>query len=349
MALLETLASQFVRCKRLLASNASWARAMRAVELRNAFDKIQMHEEMLADKVRMMAYHAAIQRHVTSQDCVVDVGTGTGVLALFAAAKNPRKIYALDHSKTMVNYAKAIAEANGITNVTFVACSSYKFRPPEPIDVILQEQMGYVLFEEEMLEIILDVRDRCLKPGGRILPAAFEFYLEPVQLRKQERIPFIQDQRVQRLNFPRPPIELKSGYYLRWIDPEDVEFLLCDPGPVFAFNLTTLTLDQIPKQFSASKPVKQAGQLDGICMYFKAIFDDDISLSTGPEAAKTHWWMLLYRTPQRLCQVGQVFTMQVEAPDLAEPRTWSWRIDMKQRGEPSVETDVIGRKHETAN
>jgi type I protein arginine methyltransferase len=348
MEFLEALASQFIRCKRIVVSNRSLARAMRAVKERNSYDKIHAHEEMLADSVRMNAYHAAIQRYVNSQDHVVDIGTGTGVLAFFAAAKNPRKLYALDHSKKMIKYAKATAEANGIANVTFVASSSYKFRPAEPIDVLIQEQMGYALFEEGMLESILDVRDRCLKPGGRILPAKFEFYLEPVQLLEQERIPLIQEQRLYSLTFPRTRVGPRSGYYFRQIDPGDVEFLLCDPEPVFTFDLTTLTLDQIPKRFFVSKPIIRAGQVDGICMYFRAIFDDDISLSTGPEAAKTHWWMLLYRTPARIYRAGEIFGMQVEVPDLSEHRGWSWQIDMPKSGGLRDETDIVGYSQERA-
>jgi SAM-dependent methyltransferase len=348
MEFLEALASQFIRCKRIVVSNRSLARAMRAVKERNSYDKIHAHEEMLADSVRMNAYHAAIQRYVNSQDHVVDIGTGTGVLAFFAAAKNPRKLYALDHSKKMIKYAKATAEANGIANVTFVASSSYKFRPAEPIDVLIQEQMGYALFEEGMLESILDVRDRCLKPGGRILPAKFEFYLEPVQLLEQERIPLIQEQRLYSLTFPRTRVGPRSGYYFRQIDPGDVEFLLCDPEPVFTFDLTTLTLDQIPKRFFVSKPIIRAGQVDGICMYFRAIFDDDISLSTGPEAAKTHWWMLLYRTPARIYRAGEIFGMQVEVPELSEHRGWSWQIDMPKSGGLRDETDIVGYSQERA-
>ena len=55
--------------------------------------------------------------------------------------------------------------------------------------MILQEQMGIALFDEGMVETILDVRDRCLKPTGRIIPAQFEFYLEPVQLRNESEFP----------------------------------------------------------------------------------------------------------------------------------------------------------------
>lgn len=344
MEILEALVSPLMRCKRILSSNGSLARAMRAVERRDSFDDIYLHEQMLADSVRVDAYHAAIQRYVTSQDCVADIGTGTGVLAFFVAAKNPRKVYALDHSKKMLEYARVTAEANGIANLTFVASTSHKFCPAEPIDVIVQEQMGIVLFDEGMVETILDMRDRCLKPGGRILPAKFEFYLEPVQLLRQERIPLIQEQRLHGLKFPRTPIE--NAHYFREIDPKDVEFLLCKPEPVFAFDLNTLTRDQIPKRFSVNKPVERRGQVDGICMYFKATFDADISFSTGPEAVKTHWPMLLYRTPVRNYRAGEIFEMQVEIPDLSEHLGWSWQIDIQKSAGLRDEADIVGHTHD---
>ena len=87
MEILEALVSQLIRCKRILFSNRSLARALRAVKLRHTFNNLYLHEQMLADAVRLRAYHRAIQRYVTSQDCVVDIGTGTGVLAFFAAAR----------------------------------------------------------------------------------------------------------------------------------------------------------------------------------------------------------------------------------------------------------------------
>ena len=342
MKILEALVSQLIRCKRILFANRSLDRAMRAVERRNSFDNIYLHEQMLADSVRLDAYHAAIQRYVTSQDYVLDVGTGTGVLACFAAVKNPRKVYALDHSKKMLEYARATAEANGIANMTFVASTSDKFRPAELIDVIVQEQMGITLFDEGMVETILDVRDRCLKTGGRILPSKFDFYLEPIQLLEQERIPLIQEQRTHGLKFPRTPTSPKSAYYFREIYPRDVEFLLCDPEPVCIFDLTSLTLDQIPKQFSVSKPIIRRGQVDGVCMYFTAIFDDDISFCTGPQALKTHWPMLLYRTPGRTCRAGEIFEMQVEVPDLSDYLCWSWQIDIQNSADLRDEVDIVG-------
>ena len=98
----EALVSQLVRCSRSLHSHFLTARLMRAVELRTCLESLALHEHMLADLIRLNAYHAAIDRYVTPQDCVVDIGTGTGVLAFFAAAKKARKVYALDHSEPML-------------------------------------------------------------------------------------------------------------------------------------------------------------------------------------------------------------------------------------------------------
>ena len=327
--ILETLVSQLVRCGRFLHAHHLTARIMRVVELRSYLETLYLHEQMLADSVRLEAYHAAIERYVTPQDRVVDIGTGTGVLAFFAAAKAPCKLYALDHSKPMLDYAKVTAATNGIVNLTFVASSSRKFEPAEPIDVILHDQMGIALFDEGMVETILDVRDRCLRPGGRIIPAKFEFYLEPVQLIEQERIPLVQEQRIHGLEFPPTPTAPTSDYYFREIYPEHVSFLLCDPIPVFTFDLTALTRDQIPKRFLVSKPVLRDGQLDGISIYFNATFADDISFSTGPSSVRTHWPMLLYRTPVRAYGAGENFSMKVETPDLSDHLSWSWQIDSR--------------------
>jgi protein arginine N-methyltransferase 1 len=63
----------------------------------------------------------------------VDIGTGTGILAFFAATKRPRKIYAIEHSNNMLDYVRAAAKVNGITNISFVASNS--------ISVVLQNRL----------------------------------------------------------------------------------------------------------------------------------------------------------------------------------------------------------------
>lgn len=42
--------------------------------------------------------------------------------------------------------------------------------PPNSIDVLVSEWMGYCLMYESMLSSVLFARDKWLKPGGAILP-----------------------------------------------------------------------------------------------------------------------------------------------------------------------------------
>jgi len=48
--------------------------------------------------------------------------------------------------------------------------------------------MGDELFNENMLQNLLDVRNRFLRPHGRILPAKFRLFAEPVTLHESMRV-----------------------------------------------------------------------------------------------------------------------------------------------------------------
>jgi len=326
MEILTPIFSQLMRARQRLASNQRIARALHKANSQFYFGDIYQHEMMLADSVRLDAYHSAIERYVQPGDRVLDVGTGTGVLAFFAAAKGPQKVYAIDHSKSMLEYAAAVARANGINNVTFVAAHSRDFNPEAPLDVIVQEQIGNMLFQEGMVDTILDLRDRCLKPGGRILPARFEFYLEPVQLQECMRIPFIQRQHIRGIQFPATGRTCKPAYQYRMLEPAHVAHQLCEPEPVYCFDLTTLSQEAIPRQFQLRKKILRPGRIDGISMYFKAIFDDEIFISTAPTAPKTHWSTPLYRMPGQSYCAGDTLEMTIDIPKIADHLTWTWKV-----------------------
>jgi protein arginine N-methyltransferase 1 len=151
------------------------------------FAGLAEHEEMLSDSVRVQAYHRGIRRNVRPGDVVVDLGTGTGLLAFMASRAGAKKVYAVEHSD-FIEIAREIGRHNGFTNIEFVQANSREFTPPERVDVVLHEQMGDELFNENMLENLLDVRDRFLRPHGRILPAKFRLFVEPVTLHEPMRV-----------------------------------------------------------------------------------------------------------------------------------------------------------------
>ena len=57
---------------------------------------LSFHHRLLTDPTRMRAYHRAIADAIGPDDVVLDLGTGSGVLALWAAQAGARHVYAVE-------------------------------------------------------------------------------------------------------------------------------------------------------------------------------------------------------------------------------------------------------------
>ena len=292
------------------------------------FANFYEQEKMLADRPRMAFYHAAIARHIQPGDRVIDLGTGTGILAAFAARRGAAQVYAVDHSE-ILKYAKTLAEANGIQNVEFIAMHSSKLELAAPVDVILHEQMGDCLFDEEMVANVCDLRNRLLKPGGLILPSCFDFYCEPIKVNDARHVPFIWELNVHGYDYssmarqrPQDP-----GYYhLRSSDLDFVEHFLGEPEPVLSIDLHTLNETDLPLTLSFTRTVVNAGRLDGYAVFFRARVDADLSLSSGPKDAgrAPHWGFRILRTDRDDFAVGDLIDVHLTAGRWTDIDSWRW-------------------------
>ncbi|HEX9811689.1 MAG TPA: methyltransferase domain-containing protein [Burkholderiales bacterium] len=329
------------RVKALLKSNRLVRNLIADIDNTDEFGDLYEHEQMIADTVRVDAYRAAIARLVHAQDMVVDLGTGTGILAQFAARNRPRKLYAIDHSP-FIEVAQRIAEHNGVTNIVFVRVNSRGFHPEEQLDVILHEQLGDDLFDENMLENLLELKKRLLKPSGRIVPGKFELYLEPVCLRAAYKVPFIWEQSVHGIDFSclkesgevdRYKRTAYASRYLRW---GSVDYFLCEPTPILSFDLNAMTdSSEVARTVEARRTVIRSGALDGLCLYFRVIFDEQVSFDTSPLHVPTHWANRLFRLPKRECRPGDVFSVHLTMEDLID--AYSWTVEISE-GKPSFRT-----------
>lgn len=291
----------------------------------DTFTSLGLHEKMLADDVRLDHYHQAIEAHVKEGDTVLDVGTGSGVLAFFAAKQKARKVYAIDHSE-IIEVAKRVATHNRLSNVEFLRQNSREFAPAEKLDVIVQEQIGWCLFEEGMVSTLVDLRDRLLKKGGKIIPNRFELYVEPVQLKDKYRVPFIWEQRVHGIDYgclnDLARTESSRGH-LRRLETDEVDFLLSDPAKMYACDLETMKETDLPDRFQGQRVVARDGRLDGFCLYFGVIFDERIAFRTFPTDPRTHWGVPLFRTESRPCRKGDVLDYNLTIGDVRDPNSWT--------------------------
>ena len=297
------------------------------------FAGLAEHEEMLSDTVRVGAYHRAIHRAVQPGDVVLDLGTGAGLLALIASRAGAAKVYAVEHSD-FIDVAREIALHNGITNVEFVQANSREFTPPEPIDLILHEQMGDELFNENMVENVLDLRNRVLRPGGRIVPAKFALFVEPVSMHRSMAV-----RRFWNIDLPdgidlsaieRSPIadrfrSDRSEQY--WVRPGSVAATVGDPQPLLEFDLTTLTgIYALATDHVIDRTAHADAVVDGIAIWFEARFDDETALSTSPLEPITSWGNRVYRVDREIAR-GETLRARARMGRLVDPNTWTVELE----------------------
>jgi protein arginine N-methyltransferase 1 len=131
-----------------------------------------IHEEMLKDDVRTKTYQMAIMdnkhlfqdkvrifilfgcasrtdRNLTrafSNQIILDVGCGTGILSMFAAQAGAKHVYAVDCS-SIIDQARKIVERNGFADkITLIKGKVEEIDlPVDHVDIIVSEWMGYML------------------------------------------------------------------------------------------------------------------------------------------------------------------------------------------------------------
>jgi SAM-dependent methyltransferase len=236
------------------------------------------HRRYLADVARLDAYRAALQRVVRPGATVLDLGTGTGVLAVLAAQAGAGHVYAVDAS-SMLAVARAVVAANGLRDrVTLIRSHSLRVELPEPVDVVVADQMGAVGLEAGLLEYFADARRRLLKPGGTLVP--FRLHLVAAAFSSPaiwEEVSFW-DEPVHGID-----VRAAQGYArnVRYYANGDPDTLL-GPGTVVA-SLDPGDPEAAPITAAVELPVQRAGDLHGIATWFAADLVEGITISNGPD------------------------------------------------------------------
>lgn len=103
----------------------------------------------LIDKKRTLAFSQAIKNSISKGDVVVDMGTGTGILAIVAAKAGASKVYAVEIDPKNIMTLKETFKLNGLENtIEIIEGDVTKVKLPEKVDVIIGEMIATGLIEE---------------------------------------------------------------------------------------------------------------------------------------------------------------------------------------------------------
>jgi protein arginine N-methyltransferase 1 len=167
-----------------------------------SYAQLYHQKQMLADHNRMAAYHSAIlgNQDVFRDKVVMDVGTGSGILAVWAAQAGARKVYAIEYTD-MAKHAKTVMKANNVDHIVTVIQGAVEdvVLPVEEdgltveagnnggddsqqvVDIIISEWMGYFLLRESMTDSLVRARDRFMKKRtGLMFPSHTTMFVAPV-------------------------------------------------------------------------------------------------------------------------------------------------------------------------
>lgn len=159
------------------------------------------HYAMINDTPRNEFYRDCLKRAIVPGESVVlEIGTGSGLLAMLAARLGARKVIAIEASPHMAALARRNIEANklegtitileslsteidaddirkacGVATRREVSISSETPQASTPYtsdlpDVLVSELFGTLLLGESALEYLKDARERLVKPGVRMVP-----------------------------------------------------------------------------------------------------------------------------------------------------------------------------------
>lgn len=236
-------------------------------------------------------YRRAIGKHVRKGDTVVDLGTGTGVLAMFAARAGAGVVHAIEYGP-IIDAAQAVARDNGIDRIRFHRIHSRSFTLDKPADVIVHEQIGEAAFDEHVIANLSDLRDRIMRPGGALIPWGVPMFIEPIPMRAGSRIPFSYEQGFDGISFRSLKAVADAQpltYRYKTERRLPVDCLLCDPRPVVVIDFQTARPGDLPDRVSYERKVAHEGSFDGFCVYFPLDFDDDISSANSPDRGGVSW------------------------------------------------------------
>jgi Ribosomal protein L11 methyltransferase (PrmA) len=286
----------------------------------STFDSPGPHVAMLEDRVRTSAFLAALEEVVGPDDVVVDIGTGTGVLAVGAARAGARHVYAIE-ATPLADEAREVVRGNGLEDrVTVVPGWSTRVSLPERATVAVSEILGSDALEERVLPVLLDARRRLLVPDARLIPSAVRIYGQPV---------FVPDDYVDTLTFTRSNTARWSSWYGLELEPlgayaarvrhrftaliEDARTWVAVSEPVLLAELDLTELQTPQVEVSVAAVATSTDEANGILAFFEAELSPSVSLSTSPalEPAPTSWGVPVWLLPEPVeLREGQTYSLE---------------------------------------
>ncbi|GBM79418.1 Histone-arginine methyltransferase CARMER [Araneus ventricosus] len=283
---------------------------------------LSQQQNMMQDYIRTSTYQKAILSNIDDfkDKVVLDVGAGSGILSFFAHQAGARKIYAVEAS-SMAKHAETLVYHNKLSSkIIIIPGKIEEITLPEMVDVIISEPMGYMLFNERMLETYLHAK-KWLVPNGKMFPSRGDLHIAPfsdaaLYMEQLNKANFWYQQSFHGVDLASLRDAAVKEYFRQPIvDTFDINICMAKSLRHTVDFQTAQETDlhkiEIPLSFS----LLQTGEIHGLAFWFDVAFfgsSQTVWLSTAPTQSLTHWYQVrcLLESPL-FAQRGQMVSGKV--------------------------------------
>lgn len=257
----------------------------------------QYHLGMVADQLRNEAYEAAIKRAAPNSRHALDLGAGSGLLAMMAARAGAPRVTACEADVSLARTAQEIVAANGYSGkVDVLPVHSSKLDREADlmggVDLIITETFGSNLVSEAVLSSVSDAVQRLATPDVQVIPARAAAV---VALATFDRT-MLPSRAGEICGFNLSPLNRHQHLFKKVLTEDPRLELRSEPATLFDFNLH----DREHPTTASTRLVSTSEYVDGIAQWIRLQLDEDSSYENRPGSCRTsHWQVILWPFEER--------------------------------------------------
>ena len=271
------------------------------------------HFSMLCDHERNLAYEMALRKVLQhrSNATVLDIGTGTGLLAMMAARCGAKKVIGCELNPAVALVAENIVKQNHFNNIVEIVSKKSNdlqiVSDEEKFDLCVSEILDCGLLGENVLPTVQDARKRLLKDDAVVIPHSAKVYGilihidvnqgAPISILPSSKKPTKKqndnnnNNNKLRTHVFKPFTRGTSRYeQIRLNDLKHVKL----SKPIEIFNMIDLASGTEPNEkemYPYVDSIIENGYANAIALYFDVYLDSEkqIVLTTSPTNTSTCW------------------------------------------------------------
>jgi SAM-dependent methyltransferase len=251
------------------------------------------HRSMVFDGTRNAAYTRALEKAVTPDTTVMDLGAGLGLHGLVAARLGAAKVYLVEPT-VAVEVARKVAADNQLTQVECLQSRVETLELDTQVDVIVSVFTGHFLLNEDLLPSLFYARDHFLAPGGRMIPDRGRMEVVPVSAPVYYRkhvdawgsFPEICAEQ----GLPELDYSAVRAYAANYMGYDSAKHMAAEQlaTPVALMELDFMTASKAECDSQLEVTIEHDGLCHGWVGWFQIRLGDEW-LSTSGDPAPTHW------------------------------------------------------------